>query len=185
MTVLGYASQMLEQPKKRELFHIAGDLPEDVAAIEPDRYVSGGFETHTKMDLASTALGHPKVLYRAKDGREFVLTVDIYALPDEPMKAVLICPMCSTEQEAHALDVKGDHKRIEYSASATNAMMLPNERGESTLTPLGGELSIERFGCTWEIDTKREVTKGDLRVNMRSNLCAWRVVIEKNIARDA
>ncbi len=127
--------------RERELVHIAGDM---------DRGIS------STVDLTTGAIGHPKVTYR-----DFVLELDVYAMPGEPMKVHLICPRCQ-----HHCTVSGDRKRIEYDRSAGDPA-------------LGGRIDIETFQCTWELDDK--VTVGSALFNT----CRWQVAIDKNVARDA
>ena len=127
----------------RELVHLAGD---------PD---TGMSVTHR--------LNHAKreVIVTYKD---FVLTVDIYQLPDEPLKVHLICPRCH-----HMLSVSAERKHIEFD---------PNAHPEQ-----GGRLSIEPFECTWEIPEADKHTPGILAGGL--SLCRWRAAIDKNVAKDA
>lgn len=164
--------------KRKEIFHIAGDTPEQVAAMEPD--ARGPLSSTATVNMANTAVGHPIVYYKAKDGREFVLTADVYKLDGEPFKVTLLCPLCH-----NGLDVKGDRKQIEYAPRDPLAMMMPDEHGETKLTDMGGRLDIEKFGCTWEIDSRLPVASGDVNILVSSNTCKWRVAIDKNVARDA
>src|SRR5882757_6331453 len=96
--------------KSKELFHIAGDTPAQVAAMEPDR--PGALRSSATVNMANSAVGHPKIYYKTRDGREFVITADVYKIEDEPIKVTLFCPMCSRDGEVHTLDIKGDRKRI-------------------------------------------------------------------------
>lgn len=183
---------MFEQQKKKELFHIAGDTPDQVKAMDP--HARGPIHTESTMMLTRTAVGHPKVYYKAKDGREFVLTADVYKFPGEPFKVALFCPLCSVEVptpdgpkfDIHTLEIKGDRKHVEYSPTSIVTMSLPDEAGVTKMTDMGGRLDVEKFGCTWEVHTGMPVSRGDAGVIMKGvNLCQWRVVIERNVARDA
>jgi hypothetical protein len=102
------------------------------------------------------------------------LTVDVYALPGEAPHAILFCPRCH-----HASTIKGTEKDIEF---------LPHEplriaaRVPPELAHLNkGVFSVEPFQCSWEIDTKQAATHD---IGAR-NLCRLKLVIERNVARDA
>lgn len=156
-------------PSKRELFHIAGDTPEAVRERDPD--APGAIKSSMTYDLASKAAGHPRIRYVARDGHEFLITCDVYQFEGEPLKLVILCPMCSTEEEAHSLNIDSDKKRVEW------------EPGE--MPAAGGRLNVERFECTWEKNTHQDVARGHEGVIIGGNRCRWRVVIENNVARDA
>jgi hypothetical protein len=98
-------------PAREELFHVAGDADHGVASTA---------------DLTKTAIGHPEVRYYGRHG-DFVLTVDVYRMPDGQLLAHLICPRCRK-----ALHIRQAAKSMEYSAT--------------------DGLSIEPFECTWELD---------------------------------
>jgi hypothetical protein len=127
----------------RELVHLAGDMDSGLS--------------HT-VDLAS---GKREVTVTYKD---FVLTVDVYQIPDEPTCVVLICPRCR-----HALRISADRKQIDFDPKAGDPK-------------LGGRLSIEPFQCTWELTADKHVPG---IVGGGISLCKWTAGIEKNVARDA
>lgn len=97
-------------PAQEELFHVAGDADHGVAATA---------------DLTKTAIGKPQVRYRGKNG-DFVLTVDVYRMPDGQLLAHLICPRCRK-----ALHVRQAAKFMAFE---------------------DGKLSVEAFLCPWELD---------------------------------
>lgn len=165
----------------KKLVHIAGDtkISEKVA-----RDARGNVVMEQSIHLNSKAIGHPIVLYKDRSGVEYVLTLDVYKFAGEPMKVHLICPRCSERGQENALTVNEGQKRIEYDPKAPMTMTLNNEDGRPVLTDLGGQISIERFTCTWEFDITAEVARnaGFVRGN---NLCGWTVEIIRNIAKDA
>lgn len=151
-----------QQPSK-ELFYVAGDVPDPTGATLKGRAPS--------YRLTQTALGHPMIFWR-----DMVLEADVYALPGQPLQVHLICPQCR-----NALIVRQGNKAIAY------------EPGESVPTPpnwtaaevkqaipmgLGGRISVESFACTWEAN-------GEVSRDFGLARCGWRVAIENNIARDA
>jgi hypothetical protein len=116
-------------PGDRELVHIGGDVP------DPSRQTSTrGFMSTVRLD--KTAWGHPIIQYRDRAGNDFVLTADVYRMPDAPLKVMLFCPRCSTPNEMHTLSITSDRKKIEYDPKAGDPAK-------------GGRLSIEAFKCTW------------------------------------
>lgn len=171
---------MPTQPKQQELFHIAGDTPEQVNQRTPD----GAIESIAELNLGSTAVGHPKILYRDRNGKTFVLTADVYKYGEAPMKVVLLCPLCGERGLTNGLNINQGHKAIEFSPNDPVTMMLPDEQGRTTLHDMGGRIDIERFKCTWEENITAEVSRqtGFLK---GVNLCTWQVVVERNVARDA
>lgn len=128
----------------RELVHIAGDM-------------DTGITQTWKMDG-----GKQEVTVTYKD---FVLTVDVYQIPGEPLKVHLICPRCT-----HALQISAERKKIDFDPKAGD----PKK---------GGRLSVEAFQCTWELPGTGAHTPGILGGGM--SLCKWKAAIENNVARDA
>ena len=109
-----------------------------------------------------------------------VMTVDVYAIPGEPIKVHLYCPRCHK-----LLTVAQDRKAIDYDRAAPGL-------GAGRLRGLGvppevwhpaalGRLSIEAFECTWEIEDAPHVPGA---LHLGASLCRQRLVIEGNIARD-
>lgn len=149
----------MAQPSK-ELFHVAGDVPDPAG--------TGLRGAASTMRLDRTALGHPKIVYK-----DFLLEADIYALPDAPMYAHIICPLCR-----NALRITQDNKTFTYDPKVAPkiAAMLRN-CGVQDGPYWGGSLSVERFECTWESEPER-------RRDFGLAVCNWRVEIDNNIARD-
>lgn len=95
------------------------------------------------------------------------LVVDVYPDFAKPMDSRghwpvnnihLICPRCSTDADPHALSITPANKDIYWDA-------------------VKKELSVEDFGCTWELPEGR-------RMEFGIGLCGWRISIDKNIAKD-
>jgi hypothetical protein len=82
--------------------------------------------------------------------RDVVLEIDVYQTK-ESLAFNLLCPRCR-----HSLWIRAEQKSIEWN---------------------GKMLSVEPFGCTWELD--------DDRHQFGMNLCNWKVAIDNNIAKDA
>lgn len=143
----------------QELVHIAGDADTGMSST---------------IDL-SRAAGKSEVfaLYRGRyvppefpDGLR--LTLDVYAIPNEPTQVHLICPKCRQQ-----LRVTSDRKHVNFE-------LRPNSVD-------GGLLEVQAFQCTWEMPEA-----GGHVVGIRSGgltLCQWKGVIDhvhgKNIVRDA
>jgi hypothetical protein len=132
------------------------------------------------VDLSKSALGHPVIYYRSKEGKEFFLTADVYAPPDPsgaPRGALSVhiyCPHCSNH-----LTIRQDNKAIDYDRHAPVVIpgFLSGEIAAGLgVADLGGRLSVEKFRCTWE-------ERPDLRRSFGFGVCGFRVVIENNVAR--
>lgn len=161
-------------PHTEELDFIAGDRPAAVSqsVVDPTGGVISGSST-VRLDKA--ALGHPEIRY-ATPTKDYVLEADVYPLLGAAMfeeagdagalEVILICPKCQ-----HELRITSDRKAIEFTPGAP---VFDAERGMI----VRGTLSVERFQCTWEKDTASAVT------GHGENLCRWRAVIDKNVARD-
>lgn len=143
-------------PADRELVHLAGD--EDA-----------GFDSTIRLDGGkSEVYAHYKGRYTPPEFPDGLrLTLDVYAIPGEPVQVHLICPKCR-----HQLRVSSDRKAIDWQP----------DRG-----PDGGKLSIEPFQCTWEMPEAGAHTPGILAGGL--SLCQWKGALEhksgKNLVRDA
>ncbi len=155
----------------RQVVQLAGDAPDptglsSAVGLQSTHRLTGG-----KQEVA--------VLYG-----DIILTVDVYALPGEPMKAHIICPRCMKHST-----IPGDRKHIEYDARALNPMqtqiLLRVDRvslPEVSRIVEFGRLSIEAFECSWEIGDGQHTAGG---VHTGASLCRLRLVIDDNRARDA
>ena len=153
--------------KRRELVQLAGDIP-DPAGLSRHR-------GHQATTILSGGKEEVVVVYQG-----MFLTVDIYRVPGEPLRAHLFCPRC----HKHAT-VPGDRKAIDWDPAATNPMraeILTSGRPELVYLADRGRLSIEPFECPWEIGDDPHVA-GALHTG--GSLCRLRIAIENNRAKDA
>jgi hypothetical protein len=107
-----------------------------------------------------------QVYYKGRFG-EFVLEVDVFP-HEKGVMAHIYCPVCSTAEKPHNLQITPDKKKIEWD----------KDRG----------LSVEPFACSWEMPTAGAHQKASGQSNIivkADTMCRWKVVIENNRARDA
>lgn len=150
------------QPKR--LLQVAGDMDH-------------GVQSRVNLDL-----GKVEVMVLDKKGDIPLLTLDIYALPGEPLKIGLICPRCRNH-----LTITGDKKAIDWDPRAEN----PRTRDIIDLgiephmvsTAKLGKLSVEAFECTWELDGDKKVGTSEFWAG--GNLCRWKVAIDNNLVKKA
>lgn len=153
-TLLGADESDIAAPrKKREMVQIAGD---------PER----GFQSTTRLDTMKQ-----EVFVTYKD---FLLTVDVYALPGQPIELVYVCPKCRKQGR-----ITADKKAIEFDPRDSRSMTLPN----GAKVPTGGKLSVAPFQCSWEMPDA-----GEHKVGIRAGgitLCKLTIAIDNNVAKDA
>lgn len=155
---------------KRAVVQLAGDAP-DPSGLTQD---VGLMSTHRLTGGKQEAL----VVFG-----DLLLTVDIYAIPGEPMRLHLICPRCHK-----MLTIPGDQKRIQYEPRTLNprfrhALAMESREGAVAFAHLQfGRLSVETFECTWEITDDAHVAGA---VHTGGSLCRLRLVIDDNRAREA
>jgi hypothetical protein len=166
--------QMLGGPShlasgKREVVQLAGD------AQDPT-----GLTDHT--GLQSThhlTAGKQEVVVVFGD---LLLTLDVYALPGEPMRVQIICPRCHKHST-----IRGDQKKIEYEAKSWNRMrfriveLAGGASPEIVRSCAFGRISVEPFECAWEIGDDKHVP-GALHTG--ASLCRLKLVIDNNRARE-
>jgi hypothetical protein len=151
-----HESRLASGKPEKKLVHLAGD------------------EDHGLSSALHLDTGKIEVLVYYKKTESW-LTVDVYALPGERPHVILICPRCQ-----HALTIKGERKTIEFDPAARRPIpdsIVPPELRHLSI----GQLSIEPFECTWELDDKAKVTRDAGMVQ----LCRMKLAIDDNIARDA
>ncbi len=161
----------MQAKSKKELFQLSGDKSQGITAGS---------------NLTNSALCHPVVLYRGR-GMERLLTIDVFALPGEPMYAIVYCPLCQTRDPENkhnrSLTIKEANKKIDVDPKAFPR--IPGFTTEELVRELGlqhrdellGRISIEPFGCTWEEEP-------ELKRDFGMSCCTWKVAINNNIARD-
>ncbi len=164
--LLGTPSALAERPP-RDFVQITGDEPRGMSATQ-----------HLDSQKHEVVC-----VYRGRAG-EVVLTVDVYAIPGEPITLHLFCPQCHKHSR-----VTGDRKAIDFDARAENPMRgtileYASHRGLPELRDAAdhGRLSVGAFECTWEIGGERHVPGA---VHTGASLCRMRLVIDDNRVRDA
>ncbi len=152
-----FAREVEAPVKQRELVHIAGDADTGMTSTIN---LAGG-----KAEVFAIYRGRA-VPPEFPDGLR--LTLDVYAIPDEPTQVHLICPKCRQQ-----LRITSDRKTIAWEPIRGN--------------PDGGKLEIEPFMCTWEMPEAAAHAPGILAGGL--TLCQWKGVIEhkhgRNLVRDA
>lgn len=104
--------------------------PEDLYEIRGDFPDPTGVQQHglaTGVDLEKNAIGHPRVLYRDAVNTR-ITTMDVY-LNEDGYMVLAYCPRCGK-----TLRIPSSKKRIDFIRGGRD----------------GGQISIERFRCTWE-----------------------------------
>lgn len=130
-----------------------------------------------------SAVANPVIYYRGRHG-EFFLTLDLYQPEGAPPYLLMYCPLHSHDSDT-SIRIARDNKRFEYEPD--RKPRFPGYREEELLAglelpSLGGALSVEAFGCTWEADPSfRRAGRGIGGFS----ICPFRVAIDQNIARDA
>jgi hypothetical protein len=145
--------------RRRDLVQLAGDAHHG--------FVSTSHLTASKQEVV--------VVYR-----DLFMTVDVYAVPGEPLKVHLYCPRCHKHST-----VPGSRKAIDFEPASDNPMrtqILASGRPELVDLASNGRLSIEAFECPWELGDTKHVP-GALHTGV--TLCRMRLVIDDNCAKDA
>lgn len=147
-------------PATEELEQLAGDPPDvyqtgrhgdPLGQMDPKAM---GYAS--QMDLSKSALAHPMIRYK-----DFVIEADVYRVPDsDELQVVILCPRCR-----NALTISSLKKDVQFE--------MPSAKHQR------GVLSIEPFGCTWELESDGR------RMEFGLGLCNWKVGINKNVAKDA
>ena len=171
---------------KREVVQLAGDAPPPQGLTN----CAGGLDSTYQLTA-----GKQEVVVVFGD---LLLTLDVYALPGEPMRVQIICPRCHKHST-----IRGDQKKIEYEPKSMNPRrdrilwmarstglapeqdLFSKERRElAEVVSIAdfGRISIEPFECAWEIGDAKHVP-GALHTG--ASLCRLRLVIEDNRAREA
>lgn len=158
--------------KQREVIQLAGDAPDPTGLTAHHGLQSTHFLTGGKQEIV--------VIFGDQ-----IMTLDLYALPGEPMRVQIICPRCHKHST-----IREDQKHIEYEPTVLNparSAILEVLRGAPDGAPdlvrlAGfGRLSIETFECAWEIGESKHVA-GAVRTG--TSLCRLRLVIDNNRARE-
>jgi hypothetical protein len=118
---------------------------------------------------------------------DHVMTMDVYAIPGEPIQVHYICPRCRKQGR-----ITSERKLIEFDPRSTRPVRLPDgslvSRDNPARLPDGGmlyndgALSIEPFECTWELGDEQH-TPGIRAGGI--GLCRLTLGVDNNIARTA
>jgi uncharacterized protein YbaR (Trm112 family) len=150
----------VEQPK---MVQIAGDM-------------DTGITSTTRLDL-----GKVEVVVAAKD---HVLTVDVYAIPGEPLKVHLICPRCK-----HQLTIDQSKKAIDWDPLKPSPLprsLVSSLPRELQINAVIGILSVATFQCTWELEDEMQDKHKDVHIVAASgSLCRFRAAIDRNVLKEA
>jgi len=153
-----YMSKPPFDPNKEQLVPMVDDVLERQDALERQGQDPHQGGMAMGYDMTKSALAHPQIRYSGKFG-EFVLTGDLYNDPEGGLMLHIYCPVCSTPEKPHNLSIRSRRKKMEWDP----------KRG----------LSVEAFGCTWELPEADE-----RKMEFGMGLCRWRVAIENNVAKD-
>lgn len=157
----------------KDVFHVAGDAPDPTGELRGAKGYLPGY------DLTKSALGHPMLHYKPKNGPELVLEADVFDGPDG-LYIYLICPRCLARGHTNQLRIRKAVKAFTYDAAAIVPPFPGWSRDQFARTypqGVGGSLSVEPFRCTWEEEPTLRRDHGLAR-------CDWSVAIERNVVRD-
>lgn len=125
-------------------------------------------------------IGKHEVLVYANKGDIPVLTVDVYQVEGSPLEVHVLCPRCR-----HNLKISQAKKAIEFNPRDANRRV--TELRALGLDPRShmlagiGDLSVEEFECTWELESDRNVSL----LSPGINLCRFRAAIDHNLLKIA
>lgn len=151
---------------KRQVVQLAGDAPDPTGLTQHRGALSTTMLNGGKQEVV--------VVYKG-----MFMTLDVYALPGEPMKVHLYCPRCHKHST-----VPGDRKAIDFDPYAPNPVRTEvASTGQRELEAVAerGRISIETFECPWEISDAPHVAGG---LHTGANLCRLRLAIDNNRARE-
>ena len=157
----------------KELFHMAGDAADPADGRRRRGAVAPGY------NLSNGATAKVMVIYPPANA---VLELDLYGPHDAPEYLHLICPLCLSRGHKNMLTIPKAKKAISWDPDAVVPPFPGWSRADMERNfaagGLRGLLSIEPFACTWEEQPELERSFGLSR-------CGFRVVISKNVAKDA
>lgn len=161
------------QPGDFETFYVSGDKPMPVGA------------TSTLL-MNKGQIGAVWCHYIMPDGiTRSNLQVDVYQYtPGGPLLLLLICPHCTArghvgKDEDHGINVRQEVKAMEFLPPPQPTPVFPGWTTAAMMREfpdgLGGLLSTDPFGCTWDVLPHQRHLVG--------NVCDFHVVIERNVIR--
>lgn len=156
--------------KNEEMIPIAGDLNR-TGAVRQRHGVADPIGERGAGAAQQINLDHAKVTAVIRY-RDKLIEADVYALPGEPVKVVILCPRCN-----NASSIDETRKAIDWRPHPPQAV------GDFVNH---GKLSIEPFECSWELpdagahnQSARETLIGT------APLCRLKIGVTNNIGRDA
>lgn len=122
------------------------------------------------------------VIYYAGRHGQFFLVGDWYSMKGAPSYLNIFCPLCGSDPNSQrgSLRISQDNKAIDFDRDVPARIRGFDESqilASLQLSSIGGRISIEPFGCTWEVEPT-------LRRGFGFGVCTWRVAIDNNVARD-
>lgn len=161
-------------PRPREMVQLAGDAPDPTGQTS-----HRGLASTTRLDAGKLEVA---VVYG-----DHLMTMDVYAIPGEPVQVHYICPRCRKQGR-----ISSERKQIEFDPSSTRPVRLPDGQlvakdrparlPDGGLLTNAGALSIEPFECAWEVGDDPHtpgIRAGGL------TLCRLKLGIDHNVAREA
>lgn len=185
------ASVNLEDPNVRRLLEGGGSETSVVMPGSTRRAAMtqiAGDEDHgfTTTQYLNRGKQEVALLVRPKNSVTMVTgvsTIDVYAIPDEPIKVHMICPRCNKQ-----LQVDQSKKAIDWNPAAANphavelkANLPPDDQW---IAGNLGLISISEFQCTWELADQMQDAGKDANVIAKGSLCRYRGVVERNVLRE-
>jgi hypothetical protein len=144
----------------RELVTLGGDDAEGFA---------------TTYNMSKSAFAHPYVFYK-----DLVLRFDAYRSEGEPLRIHLMCPRCGNYSWLRSDQKQIDHDMSRPPPETLMQRLAPAERRQAFI---GGELSVEKFTCSWELRSAGKHVPG--LVGGGLSLCKLTLAIDHNVAKDA
>jgi hypothetical protein len=170
----GQASIARPGERKRQMVQLAGDAP-DPTGVTSQR----GLQMTQRLDMGKQVCA---IVYKDQ-----LIEADIYAIPGSPLEVIFICPRCRKQSR-----ITQEMKAIEFNPGSTRPVRLPDgnkvaygaphRMPDGHLLTNAGEISIEAFECSWELENDKHtpgIRAGGL------TLCRLRLVIDQNVAREA
>jgi len=154
-----------EQP----VVQLAGDAPDPTGLTQ-----NVGMMSTTRL----TAGKHEVVVVFG----DLFMTLDVYALPGEPVRVHLICPRCHK-----ASSISAERKAIDFDPRVVSpiAKRLAATRAPELAGSALGKISIETFECAWEIGDDRHASGRSRSVHTGASMCRLRLAIDDNVAKEA
>lgn len=158
------------QAARPRMTQVAGDM---------DR----GLMSTTRLDIGKREVA---VIVRPKASETMISgvnVVDVYAFAGPEFRIELVCPRCH-----HQLTVTAERKAIDWNPVAPcpfpQTVRAELEPEHHYLAAMPGVISVEEFGCTWELEDQMQDKNKDVRIISSSSRCRYRGVIDKNVLKE-